>query len=224
MTYQVIASPRTGSSILNQYALHDNDGFGFYEFFLDYIDMDRNWHRRLFYSYSIEEKLEFLEYYKSVDIHFSLKFFPSQVLFKRPDLEQRFIKYFNGYKNLTIERDPWESFLSYSYQSHINWETSHNCKNIEVIDLNEYKINLQLIPEYVKIYKVNRDFTFKIDIDKTFKYKEITIDSLQNFFNTDFDPGSRHMNLDYIAKAINIKEAREMFDYEMHGARNWNNN
>ena len=213
MTYQVIASHRTGSSLLNQYCLNDNDGFGFHEFFLS----------QYYTNYSVEEKLEFLEYYKSKDIHFSWKFFPAHILIDNPELEYRFIEYFKGCKNLTITRDPWESFLSLSYQSYTEWKTSHNYDG-DVYDIDEYEIDLNEIRWYVKCWKMNRDFVSKIDIHHTFKYEDLTINNLQKYFNTQFDPGWKPMGLDYSSKAINLKEAKELFYYEMHGARNGNYN
>ena len=223
MTYQVIAGPRTGSCLLNSFALEDN-GLGFHEYFLEDIDINLNWHRKLFIKYSIEERLEFLEYYKSKDIHFSFKFFPHQALEENPELENRFIDFFKDYKNLTIHRDPWESLLSLAYQHHTKWETSHNWDHKGIIDLDEYEIDLTLVQLFVKMYKINEDFASKINVHKKFNYEEITIENLQKFFNTSFTPRSKPMGLDYKSKAINIKEAREIFDYEMHGTRNWNNN
>lgn len=223
MTYQVIASHRTGSSLLNQYCLNDNDGFGFHEFFLRVHDVNFNWHKRIFAFHSVEEKLEFLEYYKSKDIHFSWKFFPAQVLIDNPELEYRIIKYFQGYKNLTIVRDPWESFLSLSYQSYTDWKTSHNYDG-DVYNIDQYEIDLIKIPHLVKTWKMNKDFLSKIDIHHSFEYKDLTINNLQKYFNTSFDPGWKPMGLDYSSKAINLKEAKELFDYEMYGTRNGNNN
>lgn len=222
MTYQVIASYRTGSSLLNNYCIHDNDDFGFHEFFLNEI-RNSNWHRPLFVDYTIEEKLEFLEYYKSKDIHFSWKFFPYQILIDNPEICDRIIKYFKGYKNLTIVRDPWESFLSLSYQSYTEWKTSHNYDG-NVYDINEYEIDLNKIPHLVKSWKINNDFLSKIDIHHTFEYKNLTINNLQKYFNTQFDPGWKPMGLDYHKKAINIRKAKEIFDYEMYGSGNGNNN
>lgn len=222
MTYQVIASYRTGSSLLNQYCLNDNDNFGFHEFFLSSQSINSNWHKRLFLLHSTEEKLEFLEYYKARDIHFSWKFFASQVLIDKK-LEHRFIKYFQGYKVLTIERDPWEAFLSVSYQSYTDWKTSHNYDG-NVYDIDEYKIDLNRIPTLVKEWKANQNFLRKVSVHHTFKYEHINIANMKKYFNTDFDPGWKPMGLDYRNKAVNLKEAKELFDYEMHGSGNWNNN
>ena len=225
MTYQVIANPRTGSSLLNHYALHYNEDFGFNELFLENNwDLDIGWRKRFFTNYSIEEKLEFIEFYKSKNIHFSFKFMPHQILETRPDLENRMIEFFKGYKNLTIHRDPWDSFLSLSYQTYTKWQTSHNWVDKGVVDVSEYKINLTTIKPFVIMYNMNMDFISKVKMHKVFKYEEITTKNLQKFFNTDWDSGSFPMNLDYRAKAINIQRVKEIFDYEMYGTRNRNNN
>lgn len=224
MTYQVIASPRTGSTLLNRFAVEDN-GLGFSEFFNENVDINLDWHKKIFKYHSIEEKLEYLEFYKSQDIHFSLKFFPHQVLISKPELEFRLIKFFDGYKNLTINRDPWASFLSLMYQHYTNWELSHNIVGLnQTPEIKEYTLDLEWISEFIKIYKVNKNFTSRISIYKEFKYEELTIANLQKFFETRFDPLSRPMKLDYKSNAINIKEAKEIFDYEMYGTGNGNNN
>jgi hypothetical protein len=74
------------------------------------------------------------------------------------------------------------------------------------------------------MFKINQDFTSKIDIYKTFKYEEVSVENFKKFFNTDWEPGSYPMNLDYSKKAINIRKAKEIFDYEMYGSGNGNNN
>lgn len=223
MTYQVIASPRTGSTILNRFAVEDN-GLGFSEFFNEDVDINLDWHKGLFKHYSIEEKLDYLEFYKAQDIHFSLKLFPHQVLISNPQVESRLIKFFDGYKNLTINRDPWDSFLSLMYQHYTNWEIPHKHGD-EQLETVEFTIDLTWVKEFVKIYKVNKNFVSKISVYKEFNYdEEISLPDLQKFFKTYFDPVMRKMQLDYKSKAINIKEAKEMFDYEMYGTGNRNNN
>ena len=224
MTYQVIASPRTGSTLLNQFAVEDN-GLGFEEFFNDYVDSNINWHKLMFAFHSVEEKLDYLEYYKSKDIHFSFKLFPHQIIIAEPNLESKLIKFFDGYKNLTINRDPWDSFLSHMYQHYTNWKFPHRHQRYRPIEIKEYTIDLTWVKEFVKIYKVNKNFVSKISVYKEFNYdEEINVSSLQKFFDTQFDPKLYKMQLDYKSKAINIKEAKEMFDYEMYGTGNWNNN
>ena len=72
MTYQVVASHRTGSSLLNHYAIDHNDGFGFHELFLK----QANTKIQSLRFASTEQKFEFLESHKKQDTHFSIKIFP----------------------------------------------------------------------------------------------------------------------------------------------------
>ena len=104
MTYQVVASHRTGSTLLNSFCKDYNDGFGFSELFLN----PAYTHMSFLDLASIEEKFEFLEYYKTKDIHFSIKIFPKRIIDR--GYEERLYNYLELVASYTPqENSPLES-------------------------------------------------------------------------------------------------------------------
>jgi hypothetical protein len=227
-----VSSQRTGSSFLHDYVLNKNDGFGLYEFFLDYRDLkdfvsgdNAWWHDML--RYTFEEKFEFLERCKKENVYVPWKTFPSQILNKDKSYENRLYNLLDGYKILAIDRDPWDTFLSYSYQDYINWKSCHRYYDTEIrdfIELESFSINLNKIKWFCDTWKINSNFIKKLDIHHIFKYEDLTINNLQEYFQTSYEGKTTPIDIDYRNIAVNIKEAKEMFDYEMYGAGNRYNN
>jgi len=207
MIYQVVSSHRTGSSLLHQYSLNDNDNFGFHELFLNQYSF--------LHANSIEEKFELLEYYKNKDIHFAIKVFPFKLISE--GYEERIFDYLNGYKILTINRDAWSAFLSHSYQKYTNWKFSHRSENgkFDFVELNSYEIDLDAIPHFCEKWKIDFNFINKLNVNKTFDYKDLTIEKLQDFFHTKYSPYTRPSSIVYRDIAINYEEAKELFHDKM---------
>ena len=216
MTYQVVASHRTGSSLLNDYALDYHDRVGFHEVFLDGPSY------KFMAHLTIEEKFEFLEYYKKQDIHFTTKIFPYEIISK--GYEERLFDYLKGYKILTIKRNPWDAFLSHSYQDFCGWKTSHRREGDDFIELQSFEIGLYKIKHFCKKWKTDFNFVQRLDIHHTFNYNDLTINNLKKYFNTTYDSPAKPSNINYEKIAINYRKAKELFDYEMYSAGNRNNN
>lgn len=210
MIYQVVASHRTGSTLLNDYALHYHDNFGFNELFLDkssHVVMKK---------YSTEEKFEFLEYYKSKDIHFTFKIFPYRVI--NQGYEDRLFEFLKGYKILTIERDPWDAFVSSSYQDYCKWKTPHRHKfwkgiyESDFIKLKSFDINTAKIKDFCNKWETDFCFINKLHLHHTFKYSDLTTQHLQKYFNNKYVSDLQPASLNYESLATNYTEAKELFN------------
>jgi hypothetical protein len=231
MNYLVVSHQRTGSSLLHQYVMHKNDLFGFHDIFLDSSNqLKYPANDKWYYDLSVEEKFNLLETCKKREIYIPWKCFPSQLLVDDLTKNFRYIERFrnllSGYKLLTIDRDPWDTFLSHSYQDAINWETTHKFQDHskKFIELDSFEIRISKIPYLCMKWKTTQEFIDSLDIYHTFRYNELTINNLKEYFQTDWDGWSVPNEIDYESIATNLKEAKEIFDYEMYGARNRNNN
>ena len=214
MTYQVVASHRTGSSLLNHYAIHHNDGFGFHELFLKHANTEI---QSLRFA-STKQKFEFLESHKKQDTHFSIKVFPYKIISE--GYESRLLDYLDGYKILTINRNPFDAFLSYAYQNHIKWATSHRLIKDNKFPNVNFEIDCSLIKNFCDTHKIECKFIDKLDIHKTFEYSELTAPNLNKYFESKFKPFTSPSGVDYENLATNYAEAKELFYYEMYGSRN----
>lgn len=214
MLYQVVSSHRTGSTVVNDYALNYHDMFGFNELFLSKPSPTT----ALFLKdYSIEEKFEFLEYYKSKDIHFTFKVFPYTLITQ--GYEQRLFDYLKGYNILTIERNPWDSFLSSAYQEECNWKTAHRHPGVnEFVELVSFKINTSMIKHFCEKWRIDFGFIDKLNPHHIFKYEDLTIENLQRYFNSKHTTTLKPCNLNYKSLATNYDKAKELFYYEMYGS------
>jgi hypothetical protein len=210
MTYQVVASHRTGSTLLKSFCVDYNDGFGFSELFLE----PAHTHMSFLDLASMEEKFEFLEYYKKKDIHFSIKIFPKRIIDRGH--EERLYNYLDGYKILTIRRDPFESFLSSEYQRATDWKIAHrkvvHGKRPENLIQQPFDIDYNDIDNFVKKWNVDYGFINKLEVYKIFDYNELTVSNLQKFFNTQYKPDIIPHNIDYTRYVSNLEDVRKYFN------------
>jgi len=208
MVYQLVSSHRTGSSLLNSFCVNENDGFGFSEIFLDpsYASISI-----LRYG-TVEEKFEFLEYYKSKVIHFSIKIFPAKILYQDLKYKKLLTSYLQDYKIVTIKRNPLDSFLSSCYQDETKWKIAHREKNKVPKIIPKFSIDLDKINIFC--HKWNTDFNFikSLDIHHIFLYENLTVAHLQKYFKTNFVPNTKPMNIDYRSLISNIDEVEEKFN------------
>ena len=214
MTYQVVASHRTGSSLLNHYAIDHNDGFGFHELFLK----QANTKIQSLRFASTKQKFEFLESHKKQDTHFSIKIFPYKIITE--GYESRLLDYLDGYKILTINRNPFDTFLSYAYQNYTYWKNSHRLVEDNKFMEVSFKIDCSSIEKFCDELKATNKFINKLDIHNTFEYAELTAPNLNKYFNSKFKPFTSPSGVDYENLATNYAEAKEIFDNEMYGSRN----
>ena len=219
MNYLVVGQQRTGSSLLHHYVVNKNDNFGFNEIFLKVhpLRADVKW----YYNLLIEEKFELLEYLKKKEIYVPWKCFPSEIIVDKfgykSQYEQRLRNLLAGYKILTVDRDPWDVFLSYSYQDSIKWKTSHRFNDKSFIELDSFEIDLNKIPFLCMKWKISQSFINSLDIYHTFRYNDLSINNMKEYFKTDWNGLTKPNQIDYKSIATNLKEAKELFDYEMYG-------
>lgn len=208
MTYQVVATHRTGSTFLNSYCINDNDGLGFAELFLNksYTGLS------FLDNATIKEKFQFLEYYKKKDIHFSIKIFPKKIIDQ--GYEDILYNYLKGYKILTIYRNPFDAFLSMEYQKATGWEFPHR-KTSSNIPKPYFDIDINVITDFINKWNADYKFINKLNIEKTFNYNELTVRNLQKFFSTSYKPDIIPMNINYRMFVNNLKEVEETFFKEM---------
>lgn len=194
--------------------MQHNDGFGFHELFLECCKTEI---QSLRFA-SIKQKFEFLEYYKKQDIHFSIKVFPRRVITE--GYENRLFDYLEGYKILTINRNAFDGFLSYAYQDHTKWATTHRLVEDNNFIEVSFKIDCGLIKNFCDEIKATNKFIGKLDIHKTFEYSELTAPNLNKYFESKLKPPTSPSGVDYENLATNYAETKELFYYEMYGSRN----
>jgi hypothetical protein len=212
MVYQVVAKQRTGSTIVNLFALKHNNNFGFTEFFLgNHIIHTKVVHRISYVAPPdtdlIEQKFYYLEKMKDQDVHFSLKVIPHNLLLL--GYEKRLISYLKDYNIVTINRDPFETFLSWSYQKATRWVTPHNTKTLDPKEI-YYNIKLIWIKEFIDRWTLESRFIDKLDAT-VIDYKDLSIKYLQNFFQTDFNVDFKPMGIQYRNYIRNISEVEHYF-------------
>lgn len=209
MTYQVVASHRTGSTLLNSFCINHNEGFGFSELFLS----PSYTHMSFLDLASTEEKFNFLEHYKKKDIHFSIKIFPKRLIDE--GYEDRLYNYLDGYKILTIRRNPFDSFLSESYQKATSWQFGHrklaHGKSPEKLLEHPFEIDYNDVKDFVEKWNINYEFVKRLNVHKIYDYSELTIDNLQRVFNTNYTPDIIPHDIDYVKHIKNFKYVKEIF-------------
>jgi hypothetical protein len=215
--YQVVGHARTGSTVLNHFAVEHNDGIGFNEYFNDGQTDKRT--RGIFDNeVSLYEKFKYLEYQMELGIHFSLKVFP--VLVIKQGYENSLYEYLSNYKILTIKRNPFDSFLSLKFQDSTKWKFPHRLKfkNYQFCEPEPFSINRYEINGFIHSWKKNQDFIDKLNIYHTFDYDEITADNLYNFFGlSEYTWNGKKSNINYEEIVENIDEVKEIFYNEMYG-------
>lgn len=217
--YQVIAKPRTGSSLLNLYTINDNNNLGYSEFFLKryvlinnkvYVNEDCDLTTATLSVDEIEEKFDYLNYYKKQDVHFAIKIFPYHLI--RLGFEDQLRDYLQGYKLLTIDRDPFDQFLSYAHQVNTNWQQSH----LHTVDnkpiTKKYRVGKTIVNNFAIRYHAETDFIKTLDFYKTFSYNQINKQYLKQFFKTSFEPKWVAFDIDYISEINNLKETMIWFN------------
>lgn len=217
--YQVIAKPRTGSSLLNLYTIEDNDGLGYSEFFLNrylllnqkvYVDETCDLTKSPWDSDSVEEKFDYLNFYKKQDVHFAIKIFPYHLI--RLGFEEQLRDYLQGYKLLTIDRDPFDQFLSFAHQSNTSWKQPHLYTPKDEAISKSYSVGKTSVLNFCERYHIETEFINSLEFTKRFDYNQINKEYLQQFFNTKYKPVWQPFDLDYISEIDNLREVMQWFN------------
>lgn len=208
MIYQVVANRRTGSSIVNAYALKAYDNFGFNEYLLDIYDINgiKNSNKRV----SVESKFNYLERMKDNDIHFTLKVIPNTYLLE--NFRDRLFRYLKDYDIITIERQPFDVFLSLSYQLHTKWATPHRTSKL-IPEETKFKLKMRTIDNFLHAWNDKKHFIESLN-PTVIQYSNISHKYLKEFFNMDsatHDLSLNHMDLNYRDMVTNIEEIENIF-------------
>jgi hypothetical protein len=224
MTYVVVGHKRTGTTYLMNY-VYEHFDFKEYnfiaEFFLSryYLDRNGSWHNlelEIYDEEQINRKFNYFETLKDQNACHPFKIFPYNLI--QHGYEERLKELLSDFKILTIHRDPFDSFLSYSYQKRTNWENTHR-RLFKIQHIEEFKFTIckSEIDRYINQYKMEKNFINNLDIFHTFEYEDITSKNLSLFFNIEkkkeiYLP----MNIDYKKLLTNLEETEEKFRKKLY--------
>lgn len=218
MTHVIVGHKRTGTTHLVQYLyeLHKFKSWNFIsEFFLDtnYLSEDGIWLNDLLNlnaDQQIKRKFNYFELLKENNSCHPFKVLPYSLI--NQGYESRLENLLNGFKIITIERDPFDSFLSHVYQDKTCWNTPHRIiKSNQDIKEFKFSINFLEIKSYLEKYKIEKQFIEKLDIFHTFKYEDLHSQHLEDFFGFKIKPLHAPMNIDYRSLVTNIDCVEKKF-------------
>ena len=203
-TYQIVSFWRTGSTLLNYHLAAYNKTKRSLEVF----------NERFNGGIPIANSFNTLLLNKSNNIHISAKIMPAHVI--QLGFERELFQYLDGYPILTIDRDPFDTFLSWYYQDVTSWKICHIWPWTVKPSCNIYiPIDLERAHDFIKTWHVHKAFLNKL-INKNndvtvFNYCDITNEKLSAFFGTDYVASTAPMNINYNHLFSNIEEVREIF-------------
>lgn len=223
--YQVVGKPRTGSALIYSYVdqiTKENGGIPLHEFFLErYVWNGNRWYRdesrrkRPENKYNVLLKLEYLHNNDNV----SYKVFPYPII--KMGYGNLLYNLLKPHRILTIDRDPFDAFLSFQHQELINWKWHHRLasKGQEVPGLVDVDISLKIIKSFVNRWVIETAFASSLPNIHTFNYDEdiLNIDKLNSFFHVDKKPTDTvPMGIDYRKQFSNINQAEDIFYKELN--------
>jgi len=227
--YHVIGRPRTGTTILSEYAAVANKQKWYLEFFLDTYKIEngkivehehpigwnaKNGFKRL--PYQVEQKFEYLENLKQQGKMIPFKIFP--YIFIGSEYEDRLYDLVKDFKLLTIMRDPLDTFLSYSYQDITGWQTPHRTiKNNVDVSIDKCYIGIDRVKLYINRFKREEEFLSRLNYHHIFNYDDINDKHLQDFFGVKIKEWNFPMNIDYRSLIKNIDAVEFAFEELYHG-------
>jgi len=173
-----------------------------------YIDNEKICYESSGYANGRDEanKINFLKRYPN---KYSFKFIPHTVPEKfRSDI----FEYLNNCNLLTIERDPFDMFLSHTYQKKTEWKQSHGATKPL---LDKLEINIKDIKYFIKIWNENRKFINSCQIYHTFNYNNLD-EQLYDFFGVRLDYYKvNQMQIDYRSLLVDYELIEERFYEEI---------
>jgi hypothetical protein len=218
MTYVVVGHQRTGTTYLMDYvrAQSNFNKVKFTnEFFLDrnYLSLNGDWNTLKIETPTkkqIERKFNYFEILKEENMCHPFKVIPYKIILD--GYEKRLYDLLNGFKLLTIERNPFDTFLSWVYQNKTNWIHSHKHINEDLkLEKNSFDVDILNINYYLKRYEIEKKFISKLNLFHTFKYEELTEENLKIFFNIKNASKKIPMDIDYRSCIKNIDFVEKKF-------------
>lgn len=223
--HHIVGRQRTGTTLLGEYVRNFIGPENFYssEFFLDNWEIDSNGKIKQnqkestnFIISQLERKFNFLEILKDENRLPSFKIFPYHLI--RLGYKERLYNLLQDLKLLTVKRDPFDTFLSVSYQNKTEWKIRHKktADKDQIIQLKSFYINDFEIKKYVKEWKIEEEFMLRLNFFHEFEYSDINTQHLRNFFNVNFNEFHSPLNVDYRSLVINIHEVEDFFIKEFY--------
>lgn len=171
-------------------------------------------------SNDIKYKLDYLKYKKTQGVHYFMKIMPqifyenhcNHDLYLPYNILNDLLEYINGYEIHILNRNPWDVFLSYSYQTLQQFKISHRFRdtenNLAPIET-EFLITDTLLSHWLQKYNRYKSSVKWLCDNGTFDYKVIDYDMFKDIksFNT------LPMRLDYKKLCLNYDEMKNKFPF-----------
>lgn len=229
MVYQILSQQRTGTAFLKSYI-----GGTFHEFFIGEegpLPMSiRNIPRDAGY------KFDWLEKEKKLGRHHPLTVtdIRSRIFYYLIFVE-RLIHYYKGYHILTINRNPWDIFMSWYFQQQTGWKFPHQFSE-EPFPLKGYdgpqSVRRQLVTDNFKIIITKEGIDGFINAHKenvklqdqvlktvtkytVIEYTDLNKTYLDNFFKKNFKSQWAPMNIDYAKYIVEFNYWKKYFYNEI---------
>ncbi len=222
MTYQILSQARTGTHYLYDYTREDRY-IG--EYFLPNLRVTK-------LGVTDEEMWTWLRNEKSIGNHHSIIVnMKGQFVEDDPDFIEKLIRHFRGYHILTIERNPWDMFISSCCATQTNkflnpalpaaswqrrWYTGK-----EIIIPDDFKIEVDdgWVLDFINHYKIATGFINTIleeQVHTVLQYEDLNETYLNKFFGvntpwTNFRP----MNIDYEKYIEDVSYWKKYFENKL---------
>lgn len=218
--YHIIGRQRTGTTILGEYVRENSIDKQYYgEFFLDRWHITDN--GKLiencypdFVFFQVERKFNFLEMLKDENRLMQFKVFPYHLV--EFGYEKRLYELLSDLKLLTIKRNPFDVFLSATYQNKTKWKIRHRKTKFQDgrLSLEPFSVDKNEVASFIKRWKVEEEFLSKLNAFHSFTYEEINTQHLQEFFKVKIEEYHAPLNIDYRSLIINLNETEKAFNRE----------
>jgi hypothetical protein len=207
----LVCEPRTGSTLLSgnletKYKQQGVDCYG--ELFLDRFNLvddimiEVSSKGKIDSIDNIIKKIQWITLRKSSGIP---SFFKVMTLQMGKELEEITSTFLKNENIFTINRNPFDTFLSFSFQRQTRWKIAHNLKHIN-IEKTRYTI-----PNHFVSYWIDTHIQFKKFISKQTNVTEIKYEDVCKLKHQCMLP----MNIDYSQCINNYDAIKFLFDYTM---------
>ena len=212
MTYQILSQSRTGTHYLYTYTKRD---IHIAEYFLPNT-------RVIKLGVTDEEMWTWLRNEKSMGNHHSIIVNMMKKFVKDdPNFIEKLIRHFRGYHILTIERDPWDIFMSSCYASQTNTWINYTGKEIIIPDDFKIEVNDGWVLDFIKDYKISTGFINTILEEQVYtilQYEDLNETYLNKFFGVDTPYSNiEPMNINYEKYIEDVDQWKVFFENKLDG-------
>ena len=218
MVYQILSQQRTGTHFLKSYI-----GGKFGEFFIGeegplpsfLVGIPRD----AGYKFNWLEKEKKFDHHHPLtvtDIRRRISYYSNFV--------ERLIHYYEGYHILTINRNPWDIFMSWYFQQQTGWKFAHQLSEQpfpEYFVTDKFKIIItkEGMDGFINAHKENVKLQEQVLENVTkytvIEYADLNKTYLDNFFKKDHKSEWAPMNIDYAKYIVELDYWKEYFYNEI---------